>query len=325
MAVTECKIWQKSASFRIDNESRHTVAYRITTDANADPVDVFAGAQAASPNALPAEYDVHPQDNGAFALSIDVRQRQDNDFLHWEAVVNYGKLPPGQDPDRAQDPLQWPVRYRIDYKLVSREVTTDANGDPLLNTARDPVAVPPRLDFQIPILVAEKNYATLDEIVAIGNQFDKTSNDATWFGAQPGQAQFEGIRASELKQLNGTDYYTGTISVAIDYGANDLRTVQVDNLGWRAWDSDPEWLGGTVTTDPSTGKSTFQPGGQWLERTAGNQATLNRIIADNGEALTAYVYLDSSGRQPDSESDTVYKVAYELLPRVDYDSIGIGG
>ena len=44
MAVTDCKIWQKRGSFRLDAENVYVEAYRITTDSNSNPLDVYVDA-----------------------------------------------------------------------------------------------------------------------------------------------------------------------------------------------------------------------------------------------------------------------------------------
>lgn len=325
MAITSSTIHHKESSFRINNESGHVWTYFLTTDTDYDPYDVKIEGTLATPNPLPSEYQVHPSDNDAYVLDISIQHREENDFKQWQAVVTYGKIPDGTSGQSEENPLDWDTKYSLDFKMVSRQVLSDAHGNPILNTARQPVARPPRIDYQVPIIVARKWYRTLDEIVQFGNTFDQTVNNDDFRGAQPGQAQFESIRASAERVFNAETYHEATISVAVDYRATDVVPILVDNLGWEAWDRPPDWSEGddALFAHPDGDYLVWKPppGTAWTnpENAA---ARLNTITGDNDEPLGNPVHLTVDGRQSGEAKSTtdppVRWVAYDVKRPVAY-------
>lgn len=234
--MATCKLARGSRSATLSIPGQNT--YQVEYLAEVDSIDwgakkVVETCQLLGPpnNALPlvhSTYDIDGDtaDQGAFCLSFSLTRRSASQTT-WDIIANYGPLPPGrQVGDTNVNPIVRPIKYWLEFETVTEQVSKAYNMTALPGRAVDtlgPVVNACGREFDEAlfedrshaILVAQKNYATLEEIYNINATFDFTLNNDTFFGRPKAHAQFRGIESSLIQNENGSTYYTGTIRVLL--------------------------------------------------------------------------------------------------------------
>ena len=244
----ECHLHREgwSGTLSKPGENTHSVPYWVIADSKSqEPKEIIEACQASgSPDQLPTIYQQYQYngsiDYGAFALSIGYN-RDTNLATKWWLTVNYGPLPPGTQPgDATANPIDRSIKYWIEFETLTEQITKAYNVTDLPNRPANtlgPVTNAAGIefdetlfeDYNRAILVAERNYATLDQIYSINATFGKTLNNDTFKGRPKGHAQFHSIECSRIQTENGITYYTGTIRVILS--AEPLYRTVV-NQGW---------------------------------------------------------------------------------------------
>ena len=233
-----------TAKFRIKCSRRDMSAYAVVSGA------VFAG-----PHPFPAYFSTYSlsgvSDASSFMQSCDVQPLSDEDSSVFIANATWSPIKDSESDDdhtSRENPLNRAPIYSLEWEEVSRPVenawnqvdlpgvtdffglprATDTFG-PIQNAAGQEPSTPILKSKRIPVIVVEKNYATLDAINAVEKEFGDSLNDATFNTYKKGECAFRGIRASKPKFEGGVAYYTGTIRIACQVGGWNYEMV---NRGW---------------------------------------------------------------------------------------------
>lgn len=233
-AVVSSKLTRDmSGSISIGNEQSHKLRYQVWTDGPMWGPAVIIGAYTATPDPLPTLYQQWVPgglSTGAYVLSIAYSADDDN-HNRWLMDVELGKLPPGKSAaDAVQNPLNRPPRYRIEYMEEQIVIEKDREGKPITNSVGDPPDTALEDVDAYPVLVVDKNFATLQEIVDLGNQYHRSVNSDSFYGASARKVRFMPLQASDIQNENGIEFYTATMRFAFNPRTWDREYL---NRGWR--------------------------------------------------------------------------------------------
>lgn len=307
MATCNLARGSRSATLSIPGQNTYVVEYKAEVDSKewgAKKVVETCQLLTAPNDPLPlihSTYDVGDgyEDEGAFCLSLSLSRETGNQTV-WNIVANYGPLPPGrQVGDEVSNPILRPIKYWLEFETITEQVTEAWNVTALPNRLADtlgPVVNAAGREFdetlfqevsQV-VLVAQQNYATLQDIYDINATFDRTLNNDTFFGRPKGHAAFRGIECGLIQSENGTTYYTGTIRVLL---SRTPLTRKVVNQGW----------------------SYFEAAGD---------TELIEAVDKNGERVSEPVLLATNGTKlPDNQVGNM--IEYRTKPYVNYSGLGI--
>lgn len=233
-AVLSCTMSRDmSGSISIGNEQSHRLQYQVWTDGPMFGPAVIIGAYTATPDPLPQRYQqwvAGGLSTGAYVLSLSYKSDSAN-HKKWLIDVEIGKLPPGKSAaDDVQNPLLRPPRYRIEYIEEQIIIEKDREGKPITNSVGDPPDSALEDIDAYPVLVVDKNFATLQDIVDLGKQYHRTVNSDTFYGAAAREVKFMPLQASDIQNENGIEYYTATMRFAFNPKKWDREFL---NRGWR--------------------------------------------------------------------------------------------
>lgn len=197
----------------------YSAQWRVTTDNKNDgPQIVYAQANGASPDPVPAKYQAYSvgndSDPNAYHLTSSIAPFNEGSQFEWLVTVEFGPPPSGEAPgERNENPLLRPVRYSVDWAAFTKPLTEDINGDPVANAAKQLFDPPPEQEDLRPVLVAKKNVATLGEVISLMITYKNAVNADTFYGAAAREAKIESITAGDQQHENGYSYYEVTIRV----------------------------------------------------------------------------------------------------------------
>lgn len=238
MTVESSRITNMEGRLSISPEEEYRTVYRVTTTQNSNPEELLDDASdmfTATPEAVPRLWSVHPDDPGVICSSLECQPESKNNWTRWLVTATFTIPPddttgggqPGGPPE--PNPLLRPVRYSVEFQNVVQAIRKDVvTGNAFLNSAGKPFGAQ-EIERSILLLTCVKNYATLDEIIAIGRTYDQSVNDASYKGYGARQAKFESIVSSQQMYENGIAFYEGTIRIAFDPLNWDMKLVQE---GW---------------------------------------------------------------------------------------------
>lgn len=219
MSVTSCTRDRDNRRLRITKGSAHTYVQGFiiqTDDATDGQLTVYLQAQVSTPHPLPSPTEVWTDpggdtDTGALALEYDFEMDRNNRQL-WRCTVTFRPPQPG-DPitpaDVDPDPLVRPVRYWVEYQESQIELETDGAGNRILNAAGTDYPTPILWPESRMVLAARKNYATLSEIIALNDTYQRTTNNAVWFGRAAKTWRYLRTDTTEPRFENNTEFYEG--------------------------------------------------------------------------------------------------------------------
>ena len=264
MAVVSCTLKRTGRTGRFYVDSKGGIAgdinveWQVITDLQTDgPVTVYTEALESSPDALPplfTKYDIGGEvDPGLFLMSVSPTQNEAK-LTQWSVSGSYTNLPFGVTQTDAQaNPILRPWKYRLEFDTISEAITQGVNLEelsplgqgtravgtygPIVNTAGQEfgeVHEEPRTRL---IYIGSRNFATLDEIYAIGIGYADSINSEIFAGYPQYYCEFLGISSSDLINENGIEYYQGMVRIALNQ-----KPVQINplNTGWKSWASETE-------------------------------------------------------------------------------------
>ena len=309
MAVTSCKIiWN---NFRLVNrESIYTAKYRIISDTrNMSAYTVISQATSSTPDPFPAYFSTYnllgESDPSAFLKEATCDPLDEENSTHFIGTAIWSPINGEEETDphtSRENPLARPTIYWREWEEINVPVEKGWNNPalpginrpadtlgPIQNAAGQEPSSPIIKSKRIPVMVAQKNYATLAQIDAIQQTFGDSVNDSTYANYPQGEACFRGITASRPQYEGGVRYYTGTIRVAFQKGGWDYEMV---NRGWK-----------------------YLLGGELREATVADQNGNQVPVAE-----PINLEIDGS-RTPDGQIGTI--INYRHRPRVDYNAMGV--
>lgn len=320
-------------------ERTYSVTYEVEqTDGGTlgEPMDILLAAMALSGSPTSGAGDARVPawgeeysfggftDTDSFLQNITWRRPSpEHHFGLWHFDLSYGparNLDPGIFTE--PNPLLWPVVFDLDW--ISEQVPLDAarvvedlshvgrsanSLGPVINSCGVEFTEPLLKTVYYPILIAKKNYATLDEIVALNLAYQGTTNDGTYFGASQRKAKYLQTASGGRQQVNGQVYYPGTTRIWFKRATWDRPVL---NNGW----------------------SHFRiEGGDYLLDDAGNPKLFKNKVHDNPAAAadaepdadcSEPLNLALDGTLQPSDTSALY-LTFRDLEEVDYTGIGIGG
>jgi hypothetical protein len=230
-------------------ERRYKVEFEVDqTDAGplADGIGIVLAAQLLVGDGRVPEtgehYDYFTEDLDSFCQNLTWERTNAKELAtRWKIIAEFG--PVTGDPSILNvPPLSRPVIYDIDWieEQVPLEQARIVEGLPHIGRAAGslgPVCNSCGIEFTeaalktiyYPILIAQKNYATLDEIVALNLAYQGTTNSDTFFDASARKAKYLMTASGGQQQQMGQTFYPGTTRVWFKQPTWDR---QILNNGW---------------------------------------------------------------------------------------------
>lgn len=236
MAVTNVKIpREQDFAAEVDLTGRATYQLRYVVDSDdpeESPIAVYVGGVAfAGAVQLPERGDSYAfngdTDGSSYAQRFRIYRPQPNDLAtRWFVDVTFMSLMPGTTSgDADSNPLARPTKYWIEDEPYNVLVTEDKDGVPIVNSAGQEFTEPPEEEDYHMILVAEKNFATLAEIIALNQTYARGVNTDTFYGATARKCLCMPIKCSPPKEENDVTFYTATFQIKISDKQWDLKIV----------------------------------------------------------------------------------------------------
>lgn len=232
MAVTESKLIETRSDYGIDDKNSHQKIYLVKTDANAESSEIIAGAQSSTPHAVPKLNDIHEDDSDTFCSTITVQQPERDNYRFWSVTAEYTAIPTYLTVlgPVDLDPVLREPRIRLEWERQSRTVYRDVNNNRIVNYVGDAFEEGfPQQPVSMPVIMIDKAYRTLEEIMNIGLQYDQAVNSSTFLGREQHTVLFDGITTSDLRSTNGFLYYMATFRFLV----NPELDEDGSRLGWR--------------------------------------------------------------------------------------------
>jgi hypothetical protein len=199
----------------------HTRAWLVETNSTEDDgYDVLVGAASASPDPIPTIFQRHPSDTNAFAKSATCDPAPGSVGKSWLVVVTYdnkvdigqgdfsgGNGAPQPDPTLRRPRVSW------GFAQFSKRVTTDRDGNAVLNSAGQAFDPPPERDFSRRVLTITRIESDYDDATA--EEYQDAVNTDEFYGRAPGTAKMTSITASDHWE-NGDHYWEVTYIIHFD-------------------------------------------------------------------------------------------------------------
>lgn len=223
------------ATYAVPNAHSYTDTYRIYTNSDMARALVLSGAQATTaPTKVPQLLDYHKDynvtDAAAVCQQIHLRPEQEDKRI-WLATCQFGPLQPNQTPlDNVNSPLLKQTKWHVEWLEETAIVAKDASGVPITNTVGDEFDTPIEQPKLFMVLVAEKPYATLQEIIDLGLEYHESVNSVAFKNGPARTVRFLPIQSQQVQFENGIEYYMASLR----FGFNpETWDVEVLNRGWR--------------------------------------------------------------------------------------------
>lgn len=254
MTVIRCRR-ASLPTLNLDKRARGTyeAVWHVQTDDPMDgPVTVLTEAQAlASSERVPALWSTYAfhdeQDIASFLRSFRVEPREDphNSKTLWRVIAHYEPLEPQeQEGDGDTDPLQRPVRYRLEHTSYTRVVEQDNEGNAIVNACEQEFDEPIEDEQSRIILVAEKNFASLQEIINLNLTYAGKVNNDSYRGAGERMWYCHTIGCSDLQTEGNVSFYTATFRLELNFETWDRKVL---NRGFKHYDDSNKLVQATDT------------------------------------------------------------------------------
>ena len=265
---------------------------------------------------MPAKYSTFSYQGDADAYSYQLRAsikslyKRDSNY-HWLITAYYSPLDESRttfkNPDDFQaNPLLRPTSWWWDREVYTENLTKDKDGKPLLNTANQPFDETIEQEATRGVLVAEKNVATLNQVIATNYTFENSVNQTTWnysnaqtgdsFSAPPRSVLCREASSGQVIVEGAYRYYRLTMRFAIQQAATAS-----DPLGG-TWD---RFLlnTGFKAKDPNNLNAPAQP------------------VLRKGKQVSEPVLLKQDGSDAEDDINEVHYVRARTRPEVDYNAL----
>ncbi len=296
----------KDTAITVSRSGSDGAVYMYQADLGAiieNPVVALAMAQAAGPKPVPQRRALLPG-TLLYVETINGRRSEVN-RNYWDFEVQFSTPPEGEERDNVSNPnpLNRKPVYNVDYiereYVVKQAKNLQAMGfnfdsgvrpantlGPIVNAAfrrpDEPIVDTERLG----VIVIERNYPFLGDIVALNVDYRRTTNsDELELGGrtiEPRQLKYLITRSLGRQEENGVVFYPGVTEIAIE---KDTDLV-LDNVGYEYWDPD---AGDWARAKDGEGNDTAEPVNLKLDGTlkpAGG-------VGDTGSPVTiTYRHLD---------------------------------
>lgn len=221
--IQSCRLVDVNMGYSIQGGSDVSLKYHITTD---EPVNSIVDYQtilnqsfAATPSPAPVLYaDIG---GGSYALRHQLAPRNEHTLTRLTLTVSCGKLPAGQSPtfgqtqEQIDDPRKRPFIFWNERISETRLVDKNIAGEPIVNAAGQPFDEPIVDEEWMTVLVAQRNYGTLEEIEQLNRNYRNTVNLGSFRQNPTKTVRFTGIETGPPQFENGVTYWVGQLRFLI--------------------------------------------------------------------------------------------------------------
>ncbi len=274
--------------------------------------------------------DAGDTDVDSYAMSFNWNPLENND--HEKLLFVDVTFQPASSftPGKLQetDPLLWETEYWVEWteeQVVLEEATVVEDLSGLLRSAGSLGKVvngcgieftePLMKTIYYPVLHAQKQYATLEEIVALNTTYQNTTNSGAFFDASARKAKYLGTESGRIQKINGQSFYVGITRIWFKEKTWDRKVL---NNGW-----------GHFEKNPSNPPSLLYDGGGYPILFKNKVHDDPTAAADDPDSdpdtpSSEPLNLKLDGTLVKATEEPVY-ITYRDLEEVDYSGIGIGG
>lgn len=251
-----------------EGQTEYTATYIVQCDtATPGPLEALTVGRSVGPDPVPAQYASYlygtEADLGSFAQDFDVSLRNHSEPSVYDVTVTWRPLDGsslGSPNQYEPDPVERPARFSLEFWETSKVIaeayntaqitTLDGNRaantlGPVMNSAWDLFDDPLVEEDREVVLVAQKNFETLDAVLEFHRTYNRTVNSDTWYGYTAHKAKFLNVELGEVKHENSYSYYPARIRIALSdeewyakivnrgynylTGAGDKKPILIDN------------------------------------------------------------------------------------------------
>lgn len=284
------KMWSNQSSNATTSENFRKLevtfseTYQITTSADAGELDVY------TQSGLPGVAQPYP---GFPFVVAEAAQLQRVSPIFWLATINYrGEIGGitqsggGSEPSNPTSPLYAPPRITWDDVETSEDIDVDFDGDPITNTAGQPVKGVKAL-FSDQLLTVTRNFLVFNTYTQA--VYRRSVNSDTFLGWPAGTCKLMKLSAQNvIDQSFGYWQVTGVFQFRFPYNTTP----------------DKAWYARYV----STGLKQKDSLGRLVD-----------VVDDNKLVVTTPFYLDANGRK----TTTPYWIETKLYGSLPYNALGL--
>ena len=196
-SVLSCHYDRSGCTADVDEHDMGTynVRYLIQTDGVMGPKAIYAGAQALSaltndiPPAIWATYSYQGDtDSYSWARRFNVTQKDEGNTTLYYLTIQYtpaddgeGSQTVGGDPiEKTANPVNRAAVMWWDREVYTQITLKDIEGKAIVNKCQDYYPDDIEIEHTRGVLVIEKNYATLGEVIDLSRTYDGTVNGSVW-------------------------------------------------------------------------------------------------------------------------------------------------
>lgn len=248
--MAECNLTETTLVAGPKGSGTITLKYLLLTDSVlTNPLDALAVARTLGAPAYGAQY----TDTFWFAQNFRVTRNEKN-RQYWFIEADFSLPPDGEDEDQVTEtnPLDRPPVYDVQYieqEYVIKEARNiDEFGSvfirapgtlgPIVNAAYRRPDEPIVDTERNAIVVIERNYSNLGEVMALNETYQRTCNsDSVIVGGQsihPRRLKYLVTRSLGKQVENGVTFYPGVTEIEL----KRTTDLYLDNVGYEAWDDD---------------------------------------------------------------------------------------
>lgn len=209
----------------------YRATYRVEMSSTSyGPANVLEHAQSYKPDPIPKlwqKYRIDSDfDNYAFCQSRTVEQTEDNKRTWWKVNCEWRPLNPGEDQDDSTThPMSRPVRYRVEHATYTENIEKDKDGESVVNGAKQEFDTALQQEVSHMVLVATKNFATLQDVIDLNLKYAMHVNTTTFHGASKRKCLCYPISCSNLIREGKVEYYQATFHIEFRDDTWDRRYI----------------------------------------------------------------------------------------------------
>ena len=260
--VTQCRLISEEFGLELKGQNSNTLVWRVHVDGHMSSAEALQKAIFATPDPVLSVGTYIG--NGCFVLRVSMRYEHVNNCKIFTATAECGPWPSDQgSPDGVgttdgvfNHPLARKVVWAAERVAEQVPVYKDHTGAALVNSAGQDFEETPTKDRYYTVYVAQKNFATLEEIVEINDTFDDTCSSDTVLGRPAQTMRFIGCEISQPIIEAGITYYQGTFRLA--YKKEGWKT-PLWNRGWAYWDRPKTNAGARLVSKDGNGQPLAAP------------------------------------------------------------------
>lgn len=222
MAVIACNLLPTGREHELapDLSRTNSLTYRVRTDSPADDGwAVMNGATMVGPDPIASFMGRYVlsgggTDDSCFARRFRATQPDDKNPTLWTVEVHYTPLPPGRDPTYTQSPLaaaytplDEPPAYWTTQRTVTRTAEKDRDGEPILNSAKQPFDEAVEREVELVTHHIEYNVASAAAVRLLQRTFGRKLNSDTALGAAPEHLYCLPPQAGKPQYSNGVIFF----------------------------------------------------------------------------------------------------------------------